>query len=270
MLHSPKVSVIMGVYNCEKTVSISIESILNQTYDNWELIICDDNSTDGSYNICVAFKNKHPQKIILLRNKKNMRLAYSLNRCLEFANGEYIARMDADDIALPNRIQFQVNYMLKHPKTTWLGTSCELIDDEGKWGKRIQKEQLTKEEIFLKNQFIHPSVIIRKDALLSVGGYTVSNETRRGQDYDLWCKLTAHGFIGENTKEILLQYREDRDSFTKKKFVYRLDSVKVRKKWFKELNLPSKYYLSIYRPLIVGLIPQNILQKIHKLRFENK
>ena len=92
------ISVIMGIYNCAGTLSEAIESILNQTITNWELIMCDDGSTDDTYNVAKEYALVHKEKIVLLKNKKNMGLNYTLNRCLSVAKGNYIARMDGDDL----------------------------------------------------------------------------------------------------------------------------------------------------------------------------
>lgn len=262
-----KVSVIMGVYNCEKTLKESIDSIIKQTYTDWELIICDDKSSDNSYDLCLKYANDYSSKIKLLKNDKNMRLSYTLNKCIQVATGEYIARMDADDIALPNRLFVQVDYLDRHKDVAWVGSAVNLVDDNGKWGTRYQKENPTKFDIYMHNHFVHPSVMLRKEALVAVKGYTVSKATRRGQDYDLWCKLSSQGFVGKNLREILLNYREDRNSFSKKKFEYRIDNVVVRKKWFKELNIPKRYIYTIYRPIFVGILPNRLLQWFHKKKY---
>ena len=111
-----KVSVIMGFYNNESTLARAINSILNQTYDKWELIMCDDGSTDYSYSIAKDYFKKYPDRIKLLQNPKNMHLANALNRCLKEASGEYIARMDADDESLPQRFERQVEFLDNHFK----------------------------------------------------------------------------------------------------------------------------------------------------------
>ena len=106
-----KVSVIMGFYNNESTLARAINSILNQTYDKWELIMCDDGSTDYSYSIAKDYFKKYPDRIKLLQNPKNRHLANALNRCLKVASGEYIARMDADDESLPQRFELQAEFL---------------------------------------------------------------------------------------------------------------------------------------------------------------
>ena len=111
----PTVSVIMGIYNTESKLADSIESILQQTYSDWELIMCDDGSTDRTYEIAKKYSDKY-ENIYLLKNNKNMGLAYSLNKCLKYASGKYIARSDADDINLPNRFKVQVEFLEKNPQ----------------------------------------------------------------------------------------------------------------------------------------------------------
>ena len=111
-----KVSIIMGAYNCEETLEDSINSILNQTFTDWEFVICDDASTDNTLQVLEEYKRKYPDKFVILHNEKNLMLAGSLNRCLEYAEGEYIARMDADDIAVNTRLEKQVRFLDDNPK----------------------------------------------------------------------------------------------------------------------------------------------------------
>ena len=121
---SEKISIIMGIYNCEKTLPEAIESILAQTYTNWELIMCDDCSTDNTYSIAKKYQEKYTDKIILVRNNENCRLAYSLNHCLKYASGKYIARMDGDDISLPHRFERQIEFLEKNPNAKiWMATT---------------------------------------------------------------------------------------------------------------------------------------------------
>lgn len=105
----------MGIYNCAPTLSEAIDSIVNQTYDNWELIMCDDGSTDDTYRIAESYRQKYPDKVKLIRNRHNSGLNITLNHCLEYAKGEYIARMDGDDISLPQRFEKEFNFLETHP-----------------------------------------------------------------------------------------------------------------------------------------------------------
>ena len=114
-MENEKISIIMGIYNCSETLPEAIDSIIAQTYENWELIMCDDASTDDTYKIAEEYKNKYSDKIILIRNEKNSRLAFSLNHCLKYASGKYVARMDADDVSVPKRFEKQINFLKEHP-----------------------------------------------------------------------------------------------------------------------------------------------------------
>ena len=106
-----KVSIIMGIYNCASTLSEAIDSILMQTFKDWELIMCDDGSIDNTYQIAKRYQKHVGRKIVLLKNDQNMGLNYTLNRCLAVASGEYIARMDGDDISLPTRLEKEVEFL---------------------------------------------------------------------------------------------------------------------------------------------------------------
>ena len=105
-----KVSIIMGIYNCADTLPEAIDSIVNQTYVNWELIMCDDGSKDTTYQIAEKYQKMYPDKIVLIKNEKNQGLNYTLNHCLQYVTGDYIARMDGDDLSLPTRLEKEVTF----------------------------------------------------------------------------------------------------------------------------------------------------------------
>ena len=107
----PSVSVIMGIYNCADTLNEAIDSILNQTFRDWELIMCDDGSQDNTYELAQQYVQRYPEQIVLLKNEKNMGLNHTLNRCLQAASGEYIARMDADDLCSRDRFETEINVL---------------------------------------------------------------------------------------------------------------------------------------------------------------
>ena len=126
----PKISIIMGAYNCQDTVCESIDSILAQTFTDWEFIICDDASTDETLTVLNRYKTNYPDKFVILHNENNMMLAGSLNRCLKVAKGKYIARMDADDLSEPTRLQKQYEYLENNPDMDLVGTFMQGFDDE--------------------------------------------------------------------------------------------------------------------------------------------
>ena len=124
----PKISVLMGIYNCEATLPAAIDCILAQTVENWELILCDDGSADNTFSVAQGYVDKYPEKIILLKNEKNMGLNHTLNRCLETARGEYIARMDGDDLCSPDRFKKELAALEAHPEMALVSTAMTYFD----------------------------------------------------------------------------------------------------------------------------------------------
>ena len=186
----PEISVIMSVYNDEKYIAKAIDSILTQSFSNFELIICDDYSTDRSSNIIEKYV-KQDNRIVFFKNEKNLGLATSLNRCIERAKGKYIARMDSDDISLPNRFEVEYNYLEDNSDIVVVGCKCQCIDENDEIYKdfQIHSGSVSFYDAIKKVQIVHPTVMMRKEALLSVDGYTVNNLTLRAEDYDLWLSL---------------------------------------------------------------------------------
>ena len=110
----PKVSIIMGIFNCAETLPEAIDSVLAQTFSDWQLILCDDGSKDNTYGIAKEYQGRFPEKILLLQNERNMGLNHTLNRCLQVVSGEYVARMDGDDISLPTRLEKEAAFLDAH------------------------------------------------------------------------------------------------------------------------------------------------------------
>lgn len=259
------VSVIMGVHNTtEKTIlEHAVMSILNQTFSDFEFIICDDGSTDETYAYLEELMTID-ERIILLKNPVNMGLAASLNKCMEAANGKYIARMDADDICKRERFEKQYTFLEEHAEYAMVGSKTELIDQSGVWGRRQVKERPEVQDMLFNSPFIHPSIMVRKEVYQALNGYRVSKETYRMEDYDLFMRMYAKGYKGYNMQQYLFQLREDRNAYKRKKYRYRLDEARVRYQNFKLLHLMPKGYVYVVKPLLVGLIPISILKKIRK------
>lgn len=187
-MHTPKVSLIMSVYNGRKHVRKAIESVLDQTCADFEFIIIDDASTDGTSAVLDAFVAKD-QRVKVIKNPVNIGLTKSLNKALEIAGGQYIARMDADDICLPERLEKQLAYMENHRDVGALGTNIKIIDDHD---NIIKIPNLPKNnfETYLrrKNVFIHGSLMFRKQVLLDANGY--DPKMKLTQDYELLLRLS--------------------------------------------------------------------------------
>lgn len=260
-----KISIVMGVYNCADTLGESIESIIKQTYTNWELIMCNDASTDNTLEVANYYKNID-SRIRIIENKVNKGLAYSLNKCIEVAEGEYIARHDGDDICLPQRFERQVNFMVNNDFDL-IGSAVEYFDSNGVWGSHKLKERPEKIDVFYKSMFSHPTILIKKDVINKVGNYTVSDITLRAEDYDLFSKLYAKGYRGYNIQDVLLQVRRDKDAYKRRKFKYRIDESQCKFIAWNRLDINLKYFPVVILPIIKGLIPSGLFKVYHKIKF---
>lgn len=265
----PKISVIMGVYNCKDKglLKKSIESIINQTYTDWELIICNDGSTDDTLQELYQI-SKLDSRIKILSYIDNKGLAYALNVCLKAATGEFIARQDDDDESLPQRFEKQLCVFQKHPEYAIVGTIADVVDDRGKWGDYIVEEKPSKKTFLWASPFIHPAVMMRTAVLKQVGGYRVAKETRRCEDYDLFMRMYSKGFTGYNLQEKLYQYRIVNDPNKKyRPMKYRIDEAKVRWIGYKKMGILPVGIPYVLKPIIIGLIPQRIFYKIRNRQY---
>lgn len=259
-----RVSVIMGAYNVEKTVARAIDSILTQSFSDWVFIICDDGSKDHTLDIINDYKKKYPDKFVVLTNLQNKGLTYTLNHCLKYADSEYIARMDADDISLPDRFAREVLFLDTHPEYAFVGCAVERFDEGGVWKKgSIKTESPTKNCFYSSSGFIHPTVMVRKSAYDLVHGYREAWYTNRCEDYDLWMRMYASGLKGYNINEILFQYYEGKDSFPKRKYRYRIGEAVMRAKGYSALKMYPKGFAYIFKPLVIGLLPSKVVKYIH-------
>jgi len=208
---NPKVSIIMPVYNAEKFLDEAINSLLNQSLEDFELIIIDDQSTDHSLSIIRKYKKKD-KRIVFLRNKQNLGCVNTRNKGLKIAKGKYIAVMDSDDVSLKDRLEKQVKYLDKHPDIYLIGGSAIVID-----------EQDTRLGVFLKqdnpirigkklrdfNCIIHPSVMYR-----NTGEFFYREKFIISDDYDFLLRVLSSNRKISNLNEFLVKYRLNQGSFT--------------------------------------------------------
>lgn len=203
----PLVSVVMPVYNTGEYLAEAIESIINQTYKNWELIIVDDNSKDDSYAIARAYAS-WDKRIRVFRNKKNKGVAATASFALSKCRGQYIARMDADDVSMPTRFEKQVNHMLKNPDVIIVGGQCMLIDSKGKF-TGYKKFPLSFEQIrkmmFFTIPIQQPSMMVNR-ALLPEGFVWYDKQFTVAEEVELMFKLFQYG-KASNLPDMLLMYR---------------------------------------------------------------
>lgn len=258
---SGKISVLMAVHNSEGTLRQAIDSILAQTYKDWQFIICDDCSTDGTMGILQEYANEYPEKFRIISNEKNIFLAASLNHCLQYADGEFCARMDGDDYVSPERFEHQVKYLREHEGIDMVGTLRQAFNENG-LGQIIgtYKEFPDKYELRFGSCFAHASIMMYTRVYHALGGYTVSPRTVRSQDYDLWIKFFAAGYRGANMQEVLFFERVDSRSFVRRKAKVYLWQIVSRWICFRTLGYPLKYYWRILLPL--GHLAVNECRKI--------
>lgn len=265
---TPVISVIMGIYNEKRRdhVILAINSILQQTFTNFEFIICDDGSPKEFYHwlqqVC-----RMDSRIRLLRNEENQGLAYTLNKCMENACGDYYARMDADDISKPDRFEKQLAFLEKHPEYVITGCSAEMIDDHGVWGKRIMIEEPGKKDFLASSVFIHPSILVRAEVMDRLQGYSIAGYALRTEDYELFMRMYAAGYRGYNLQECLFQYREDAHGYSKRKYRFRVNEARVRYRGFKTLGILKGHLRYVLKPLVVGMVPARFMQRHREKQF---
>ena len=197
--HAPLVSILISTYNDEKYIVESINSVLNQTYTNLEVLVVNDASTDHTSQL---LQQIHDERLIIIDNGVNQKLAANLNKMIRIAKGKYLARMDADDIALPERIAHQVRYMEEHPDIDVLGTWTEMIGNAtGIFPVPCEHDQICSCLLF-QNIITHPSVMLRANTC----DYQYDEKLSAGQDYELWSRIIWNKRFAV-LPEVLLQYR---------------------------------------------------------------
>lgn len=264
MNKNQKISIIMGIYNCEKTLSESIDSIINQSYENWELIMCDDCSNDNTYKVAKEYMDKYPKKIKLIKNEKNMTLGPTLNKCLKIASGAYIARQDGDDLSTKDRLLKQIKCLEENPQFDLVGTGMMIFDENGSYGERMLKEHPVGKDLMKGTTFAHATIMCKKSVYEILDGYS-EEENRKGvEDYDLWFRFFEKGFNGYNIQESLYKVREDKEAYKRKNIGRRINEIKTMITGMKKLKLGLKSSVFILKPIVAILILSKVLMKYHR------
>ena len=208
----PKVSVLMGVHNGARYLRQALESLRAQTYQDFELVIVDDSSTDETADILLAMKDS---RTVICRNDENQGLTKSLNIGLRFCRGEYVARMDADDISLPSRFEKQVAFLDGHPEVALVGSAYDHIDAAGNVTAHVgvpSEDREIQARLGQKNCFGHGTVMVRRSVLVECGGY--DERYARAQDYDLWLRIAEKHQMA-NLSESLYYWRSTEHCITR-------------------------------------------------------
>lgn len=264
MDNSKKISIIMGIYNCANTLDEAIESIMSQTYSNWQMIMCDDGSVDDTYSVANKYVEQYPDKFVLIKNDKNRGLNYTLNHCLKYADGDYIARMDGDDISLPTRFEKEVEFLNNNPKYSIVSCQMVYFDDEGDFRTSQDSGEPAISQFAKGTPFCHAPCMVRREAYMAINGYTESVKRLRVEDWDLWVRMYEKGYRGYSLNEPLYKMRDDRNAYSRRKFKFRINEARVSAYATKKLKLGIINYIWVFRPIIVGLLPNKLYDYLHK------
>ena len=259
----PKISVIMGIYNCADTLEEAVDCIINQTFTDWELIMCDDCSSDNTYEVAKQIAKKD-NRIFVLKNEKNLTLAPTLNKCAREAKGEYLARMDGDDVCALDRFEKEFDFLEAHPEYALVSCNMILYDDEGEHGFIKYIEEPEGRHLIRGSQFCHAGCMMKKDIFDELGGYGETSDVERIEDLNLWFRLYKAGYKGYNIQETLYSMRDDRNAFSRRKFKYRINESRQIQNISKVFGTGIKEKIAFVVPIIKGLLPSFIYKYMHQ------
>lgn len=263
-MDKPRITVLMGIYNCAPTLAEALDSLLAQTYQRYKVVMCDDGSKDNTVEVAQEYVDKYPDKFMLIKNERNMGLNYTLNHCLEYADTEYCARMDGDDVSLPGRFEKEITFLDSHPEYAIVSTPMIYFDEQGEFRRGRGGYEPRKEICALRTPFCHAPCMVRTEAYKSVDGYSVDPKLLRVEDYHLWVKMFAKGYRGYMLAEQLYAMRDDREAKRRRNFKGKLHVMNVQRYAIRTLKLPRWKYVYCLRPIIVGLLPGFIYNYLHR------
>lgn len=257
---NPLISVLLPVYNGEKSVERTINSILDQSFLDFEFVIINDGSTDNTRAILDQFQDQRLRII----HKPNEGLGKTLNLGLQLARGKYIARIDADDFAHPERLEKQVAFLETHPEIAVVGSAAKVVYPDGTERIRLRplEPHRIRQHIIKVCPLAHPSVMMLKDAAVSVGGYDTAYDgslgRSAGEDYHLWVRMLAQGYQLANLADPLITLYKADTSITGSRTIYfrLLQRVKMRLWAKRTLGLGWKAYPEICLVVILTVFNQ--------------
>lgn len=267
-----KVSIILPTYNGARYISEAIESVIAQTFLDWELVVVDDGSIDSTKEIIDKFLEKE-KRIIYFKNESNLGIQKSLNRGLREAKGKYIARIDSDDVWIDfDKLQKQVEFLDSFEDYILVGTGVVNVDEKGVELYRhlqFKEDKEIRERILNKNCFVHSSVMFRKDVALKLGGYSEDEKVKHIEDYDLWLKVGRLGKMA-NLPFFSVRLLISNNSLSGKNKTDQLKKDLVIINSFKN-DYPNYIKAYVLRSIILfcyknlGLIPEVLKNKIIKI-----
>lgn len=259
-----RITVIMGIYNCAPTLAEALDSLLDQTYQGFKVVMCDDGSSDKTLEVAGQYVDRYPGKFILIRNERNMGLNFTLNRCLEYADTEYVARMDGDDLSLPERFAEEIGFLDSNVGFHIVSTPMIYFDDNGEFRRGSGGYEVVKKDFLKGAPFCHAPCMVRTEAYRNVGGYTVSRELLGVEDYHLWFKMYAAGYRGVMLDRPLYMMRDDRNAASRRTFGRYLRVARVMWRGFPMIGLPAWNRLYALRPIITACLPEFVYNIFHR------
>jgi len=254
-MNPPLITVLLPVYNGEKYLKYAIESVLCQSFSDFEFIIINDGSDDESENIIKKYQQRD-NRIIYLKNEKNLGLQRTLNKGLSFSKTNFIARIDSDDTWCDkNKLQKQFDFLQKNPDYALIGTAMKTINENGGELQTIRFKTTDKEirdAILFSSQFAHPSVMISAKALDEIGFYSEEKKHKNVEDYELWLRIgTKYKFA--NLSDICLKYRVHPESISmQNEFKNRISWIKLTWQYSKNYPNSSKALLAKIASLAIS------------------
>ena len=239
----------------------SVRSIQNQTYQNLELLICDDGSTQKAHQYLVKAAAQD-ERIHLIHGCPRTDLASKLNWCLSKAKGAYIARMDDDDWSAPFRLEKQLGVLQEDPALAFVGNNVRLWKDGRFVGVRKLPQSPEIRDFLFVQPFIHPTLVFRREALLAVGGYSEDRHCLKCEDYDLLLRLYKNEYRGANLQECLLDYSLPDTAKGYRTMGDRWNETVTRYKRFRELGILPQKFFYVVKPLVIGVIPASIIKRL--------
>jgi glycosyltransferase EpsE len=258
----------MGIYNCAPTLVESLDSIARQSYTDWEMILCDDGSTDDTLHLAREWARRDPRTRVLA-NERNLGLARTLDRCIAEAAGALLARQDGDDISEPDRLEKLVAAMDAHPEIAVVSSWMSCFDEKGVWGLARTKMLPTADDFLSGSPICHAPCMMRPAAVLAVGGYGAQSWVLGAEDLFLWLRLYAAGYRAMNLQEPLYRMRDDQNALSRRTLARRLNETRVRWKGFGMLGLSWHKRLWAVRPILVWALPTGVYRQLRGKRLKH-
>lgn len=253
----------MGIYNCASTLQEALDSLYAQTFQDFEIILCDDGSKDNTYDVALKNQRQH-DNIVLLRNEQNLGLNATLNKCLAAAKGEYIARMDGDDISLPTRFEKQVMFLDEHPEYAVVSAPIIYFDENGEFRRGKGRGEIVSRDFVHGSPICHAPCMARTEVFRLVGGYSVDDWLLRAEDYHLWFKIFAAGHKLFMMDECLYMMRDDRSAAIRRNWRTRRNEMYVKHIGYRMIGLPLYYQVYAIVPIIKYFTPRFIYDYFHR------